>query len=382
MTFEFSTATKIIFGRGVLGTLGDLVQPFGKKAFVITGKSKKRSEKVLNVVSAAGIEVVHHMIHGEPATSSIQDAALLCKDCNLVIAFGGGSAIDTGKTVAALVTNGGSLMDYLEVIGRGEPLRVPSLPFIAIPTTAGTGAEVTSNAVMESRDHKVKVSLRHPFMFPRVALVDPSLTIDLPPSITASSGLDALTQVLEPYISSRANPFTDLLCEEGLRRAGRSLVRAFLDGHDEAAREDMAMASLFGGMALANARLGAVHGFAGPLGGMYGGGHGDICATLLPHVMSVNLRALKEREPENPVILKFERIGALLTGKRQISAEEGAAFILEMTRKMKIPGLASCGVKKTDFSLIIQKASVSSSMQGNPVRLTHAEMEEVLSLSL
>ena len=197
--------------------------------------------------------------------------------------------------MAALLTNEGDLSDYLEVVGKGRPLQNPAAPCIAVPTTAGTGAEVTYNAVLGVPDQHVKVSMRSPLMLPRWAIVDPLLTHSMPPELTASTGLDALTQLIEAFVSNKANPLTDGVCREGLQRAGRSLRRAFEDGSDAEAREDMSLASLFSGMALANAKLGAVHGFAGPLGGMTDAPHGVICGKLLPYVMQANVRALQDR---------------------------------------------------------------------------------------
>ena len=208
--------------------------------------------------------------------------------CDTVIGFGGGAALDAAKAIAILMTNPGDVTDYLEIIGRGKTLTEPPVPCIAIPTTAGTGSEVTRNSVIASREERVKVSLRSPLMLPKVVVVDPELTYDLPPAITASTGVDALTQLIEPFVCSRANPLTDGLCQEGIERVARSLRRAFESAGrgeapaDAAAREDMAVASLFGGLALANAGLGAVHGLAAPLGGMIGAPHGAVCAALLP----------------------------------------------------------------------------------------------------
>jgi alcohol dehydrogenase class IV len=231
-----------------------------------------------------------------------------------VIGLGGGSVLDAAKAIAALMTNGGHPLDYLEVVGRGQALRVPAAAMIAIPTTAGTGTEVTRNAVLGSPEHHVKVSLRSPLMLPRLALVDPELTYDLPPALTASTGLDALTQLLEPFVSHQGNPMTDALCREGLRRAAQALPRVFANGQDRAAREDMALASLFGGLALANAKLGAVHGLAAPIGGMFPAPHGAVCAALLPHVMAINVRALRDRQPDAEALRRYDQAAQLLTG--------------------------------------------------------------------
>ena len=205
------------------------------------------------------------------------------------------------------------MLDYLEIVGRGKALANRSAPFIAIPTTAGTGAEVTRNAVLASPEHQIKVSLRSPHLLPRLAVIDPELTYDLPPALTASTGLDALTQLIEPYVCLRANPMTDGDCVEGIHRVARSLREAVFNGQNKSAREDMAMASLFGGLALANAGLGAVHGFAGPIGGVFPAPHGAICAALLPQVMAANLRALRQREPDS-LRCAVTRVATLLTG--------------------------------------------------------------------
>ncbi len=263
MRFEFATATRIVFGAGVLREAGPLARDLGSHALVATGRDCRRAQPLLTLLHEHGLAASVFSVPGEPELDTIRHGANLAREkaCDLVIGFGGGSAIDAGKAIAAMLTNDGDLLDYVEIIGRGRALARPSAPFIAIPTTAGTGSEVTRNSVLASPEHRLKVSLRSPLMLPRIALVDPALTCDLPPALTASTGLDALTQLIEPYTCSRANPMTDALCVEGIRRAGRSLRAAFADGGNAAAREDMSVASLFGGMALANAGLGAAHGF-------------------------------------------------------------------------------------------------------------------------
>ena len=264
--------------------------------------------------------------------------------CQLVVAIGGGSALDAGKAVAALLTNPGDPLDYLEVIGQARPLQHPSAPLVALPTTAGTGSEVTRNAVLLSREHKVKASMRSPFMLPAVAIIDPELTYDLPAAVTASTGLDALTQVIEPYVSLRANPMTDALCREGMTRAARSLRRACEDGKNASAREDMCVASLMGGLALANAGLGAVHGFAAALGGMFSAPHGALCARLLGPVIDANLVALRQREPDSPLIARFEDMSHILTGDRSAGAKDAAAWVCELADALGVPRLGSYGI--------------------------------------
>ena len=382
--FEFATATRIIFGPGTLGEVGPLAAGMGKRALVVTGRTLARAQPLLDLLAAQGLETVTFSVADEPTTEVVRQGTQRAReaDCDLVIGFGGGSAIDAGKAIAALLTNGGDPLDYLEVIGKGKPLTRPSAPCIAIPTTAGTGAEVTRNAVLLSPEHRVKVSLRSPLMLPRLALVDPVLTHTMPPEVTASTGLDALTQLMEPYVSNKANPLTDALCREGMRRAARSLRRAYEHGDDAAAREDMALASLFGGLALANAKLGAVHGFAGPIGGMFPAPHGAVCAALLPHAMAVNVRALRERTPESEALRRYDEIARLLTGDEGASAADGVAWVQELCQALGIPSLASYGVTEEDFPLLIEKAAAASSMKGNPIGLTVEEMREVLARAL
>ncbi len=219
-------------------------------------------------------------------------------------------------------------------------------------------------------------------MLPRLALVDPELTHTLPPPVTASTGLDALTQVVEPFVSHRANPLTDAVCREGMRRAARSLRRAYQQGDDAAAREDMALTSLFGGLALANAKLGAAHGFAGPLGGMFPAPHGAVCGRLLPHVVAINVRALQERRPESAALHRYDEVAQILTGSGSATADDGVAWVQELCDALEVPPLAAYGVTEEDFPALIEKGSVSSSMQGNPIRLTPDEMWEILARAL
>jgi alcohol dehydrogenase class IV len=280
------------------------------------------------------------------------------------------------------LTNDGSLLDYLEIIGRGKVIARASVPFIAIPTTAGTGSEVTRNAVLASPEHRVKVSLRSPLMLPKVALVDPELTHDLSPGLTASTGLDALTQLIEPYVCVRANPMTDARCVDGIRRAARSLRRAFENGRDAEAREDMAIASLFGGMALANAGLGAVHGFAAPIGGQFPAPHGAVCAALLPHVMEANLRALRERQPGGEALRRYDEIARLLTENSGATADDGVSRVRELVRHLQIPRLGSYGITRAEVGELVDKAANTSSMKANPIVLTASEMTAILKSAL
>jgi alcohol dehydrogenase class IV len=380
MRFEIATATRIIFGPGTLREISSLAKEMGKSALVVTGQSSKRAEPLLVLLRTAGVGTTTFAISGEPSIKIVETGVALARQekCDWVIGFGGGSALDSGKAIAAMLANDGEMLDYLEVIGRGKNLTKPSAPFVAIPTTAGTGSEVTRNAVLASAEHHVKVSLRSPLMLPKVALVDPELTCDLPPAITASTGLDALTQVIEPYVCSRANPMVDAVCIEGIQRAARSLRKAFESGHDAAAREDMSIASLFGGFALANAGLGAVHGFAGPIGGMFPAPHGAVCAALLPHVMAMNVRALSQRQPQSEILPRFDHVARLLTGNASAKARDSVEWVAQLVRDLQIPRLAAYGITREHIADLVEKSTNASSMKANPIILTRHELTEVL----
>ena len=380
MRFEFATANRIVFGPGVFTQVAPIAAELGKRPLVVTGRDSERAFPLLDLLRQSELTPTVFAVSGEPtvdlARAGVAQARLA--GCDQVIAIGGGSVLDAGKAIAMLLTNGGDPLDYLEIVGRGQAITHRSAPMIAIPTTAGTGSEVTRNAVLGSLEHKVKASLRAASMLPTVALVDPELTYTVPPDVTATTGLDAFTQCLEPFVSPRANPLTDSLCREGMQRAARSLHRAYENGEDAAAREDMAVASLFGGLALANAGLGAVHGFAGPIGGMFPAPHGAICARLLPWVMEANVRALQHRSPFDPSLARYEEIGRLLTGKPAATATDGVAWIQALTESLRVPPLSRFGVTPADFPEIVAKSQQASSMKANPIALTDAELTGIL----
>ena len=384
MQFEFTTAGKIVFGPGKLREAGDTVKTAGRRPLVVTGKNVQRAEPLLKLLHENKVECSMFSVSGEPKIQTVRDGVKFAEDenCDWVIGIGGGSVLDAGKAIAAMMKNPGDILDYVEIIGQGKALTEQSARFLAIPTTAGTGSEVTRNAVLASPEHKLKVSLRSAKMIPGVALVDPELTYDLPPGITASTGLDALTQLIEPYVCLRANPMTDAICVEGIRRVARSFRNAVENGQNKEAREDMAVASLFGGMALANAGLGAVHGFAGPIGGMFSAPHGEICAALLPHVMEINLRALREREGQNFATSRYDHIARVLTGKADAVASAGVEWVRQLVSNFKIPPLGSHGIKPEDIGEIVKNAMNASSMKANPITLTEDELAEILQRAL
>jgi len=380
MQFEFATAGRIIFGPGTLLRAGLVIKNAGERPLVVTGKNLQRAEPLLQLLRENNIEAATFSVSGEPTIQTVRDGVALAKsqNCDWVIGIGGGSVLDAGKAIAAMMTNEGDVVDYLEIIGQGRTLGKDSAQFLAIPTTAGTGSEVTRNAVLASPEHRLKVSLRSSKMLPQLVVVDPELTYALPPGITASTGLDALTQLIEPYVCLRANPMTDALCIEGIRRIARSFRRLVENGTDANARADMSMASLFGGMALANAGLGAVHGFAGPIGGMFSAPHGEICAALLADVMEINLRALREREPRNQAVNRYDRVAALLTGNEHATSNAGIEWISELVRDFKIPRLGSHGIRPEHTAEIVKNAMNASSLKANPIALTEAELGEIL----
>jgi len=385
MKFEFAAPTRIVFGTGALSDIGRLAGEYGKRALVVTGRDSSRGEKLAALLRDAGVHATTFSVSGEPEISTVENGVALAKreDSEIVIGFGGGSALDAAKAIAAMLANGGDLLDYLEIIGRGKPLTKPSAPFIAIPTTAGTGAEVTRNAVLASPKHRLKVSLRSPLMLAKIALADPELTYDLPPAITARTGADALTQLIEPFVSSRANPMTDGGCVEGLGRAARSLRAAFHDGKNKSARFDMALASLFGGLGLANAGLGAVHGFAGPIGGMFSGApHGAICGALLPQVMAVNIRALRQRDQRSQALERYDRVARICTGDTRATADAGVEWVRRLVDELEIPRLGTYGIKSEHVEELVRKAAQASSMKANPITLTAEELAETLRRAL
>ena len=360
--------------------LGELARSLGHRALVVTGSTPGRYDALLASLEKAGVESVRAEVSHEPTTDDAVEGARVGREaaCDVVVAVGGGSAIDAGKAMAALLTNPGDITDYLEVVGQGRPLAEAPAPMIAVPTTAGTGAEVTRNAVLLAPEERVKVSMRSAAMIPNIALVDPRLTHPMPPSVTASTGLDALTQLIEAFLSNKANPLTDGICREGMRRAARSLRRAYEYGGDASAREDMAVASLFGGLALANAKLGAVHGFAGPVGGMFPAPHGAVCAALLPHVLEANAEALESRAPGSEALARMDELGPLLTGDADAGRDDALAWVRELCRALGVPGLGAYGLGESDVSAVVEKAARASSMKGNPIELTEDELTGIL----
>jgi alcohol dehydrogenase class IV len=384
MRFEFATATEILFGAGTARLVADRARAFGDSVFLVTGLDQSRAARFVADLTATGETCTVWPIAHEPTVDDAVGAVAAARSAgaNVVVGIGGGSVIDLAKAVAALLANPGEPDDYLEVVGRGKPLTRPTVPFIAVPTTAGTGSEVTRNAVLAVPSHGVKVSMRSPLMLPRLAIVDPELTQGLPPALTAFTGMDALTQLIEPYLSVRANPLTDAVCVEGIARVARSLRRAVADGADLDARTDMSLASLFGGLALANAGLGGVHGFAAPVGARFDVPHGAACAALLPAVLRVNVDALRAREPGSPALGRVATVARLLTGDDRAGADECVAWLERLRLDLGIPPLGHYGITGADIADICEAAARASSMRGNCIALDASELRRVVLESL
>jgi len=370
--FEFATASRVVFGNGAVKDAMPAAKSLGSRVLLVTGSNPARAQTV-------GIDGEIFPVNGEPTLDTVR-AGVACaakSGCDVVIGFGGGSAIDAGKAIAAMLANPGDVLEYLEVIGTGKPV-IHSMPFIAVPTTAGTGAEVTRNAVLGSREHGVKVSLRSPAMLPRVAIVDPELTLALPPATTASTGLDALTQLIEPYVSLRSNAITDPICREGIRRVSRSIIKAFEDGSNLEARAEMSLGSLFGGFALANAGLGAVHGLAAAIGGTFPAPHGAVCAALLPHVMAANIEAMKARMPDCQALKRYKTLAKIIMEMPAATATSGMEWVKDICKILKIPGLATYGITADAVPTIVENAKRANSMKANPIELTSEELTAVV----
>jgi alcohol dehydrogenase class IV len=375
--FELAAPGRIVFGAGATAQAGPALRALGaKRVLLVTGRSARRSDAFRANLK---LPMVTHAIVSEPTLDMVSEgrALAISEKCDAVVALGGGSAIDAGKAIAALVGNDGDLLDYMEVVGKAQPLPRPGLPCIAIPTTAGTGAEVTKNSVLASPEAKVKASLRSPYLLPVLALVDPDLLDGMPKSVLAPTGLDALSHLLESFVSIRANAFSLALAREGMARVARSLRLAFEHGLTPECREDLAVASMFGGLCLANSGLGAVHGFAAPLGGMWKAPHGAVCAALLPAVMRANIAALARRDPQSPALGRYRELNGLLA-----AGGDAVDWTADLAATLGIPKLSALGVQPSDVPLLVEKAKVASSMRGNPIVLTDEELTTIVHESL
>lgn len=377
MRFDFVSPTRIFFGRGRLSEIATILSPWGKRVFVVGGRSQERLMPLLDQCNAGGYKTEVFHVRGEPSIPMVEEAVEHARKWKpeIIVAMGGGSVLDLAKAVSALLSNPGHLLDYLEVIGFGKPLSFPPVPLLAIPTTAGTGAEVTYNAVISSPEHQVKVSLRNPMLVPRMALIDPEVLASVPIEVAVASGLDALTQLIEPYTCIAPNPMVDPFCREGIQRMARSFRISLQRPAEPNALEDVAFSSLLSGFALANAKLGAVHGIAGPLGGLLGIPHGVICARLLPVIMKKTINSL---HPESPILSRYREIAQILTGSPLAQLEQAVEWITEIVETFHVPRLGQYGLRTSHFPFLVERSEKASSMKGNPVKLSPRDIEEIL----
>jgi len=386
LKFDFLTTPQIIFGIGRFKEIGDILTNYGKRILVVGSKSafSDIKDNFESLITKKKMNYDLHYITGEPDIQQIDDGVALGlkQKVDIVLGIGGGSAVDAGKAIAGLITNGGSAKDYMEIIGKGSKIRKESIPYIAIPTTAGTGSEVTKNAVISSKEDGLKASIRSSFLIPKIALIDPKLMVNVSPEVTAYCGLDALTQLIESYTSIKAQPITDSLAILGIRRITKSLIYVCENGQDISAREDVAFAALLSGICLANAGLGAVHGFASPIGGMLGIPHGVVCGALLAHVVEENIKQMVAEIPFNETLAKYATLGELIANLVFDDIREAADRVIEYTeqisRLLKVPKLSKYGLTDKHFEKIIEKAKKSSSMRYNPVRLSDEALYRIL----
>jgi len=382
MQFEFATVPRLVFGSGSASMLPAAVREYGSNVLLVRGSSAARAAGLVESLRAEGLYVTEFAIEEEPTVPVIRDGARRAKGQDCVIGFGGGSAMDSAKAIAALAPNSGEPLDYMEVVGKGKTLKSKPVPCIAVPTTAGTGAEVTRNAVIGSPEHGVKASLRGSYLLARLAIVDPDFTTNLPAEITAYTGLDALTQLVEPYTSCRANAFTDNLCLDGMERAANSIRSVFHQPQNKPARESISYASLLSGLALSNAGLGAVHGFAAPLGGMLKAHHGALCAAVLPHALRVNIRAARQRLTDSDLMARYGRVAQLLTGKDNAEPDDAVSWVSDLCQELGIQPLRSYGLRKEQISALVEQASRASSMKANALPLFPDELTEIAERAL
>ena len=380
--FEFFGVGRVIFGLGESRRLGEVVAGLGRRAMVVYN-GEGLGERIGSLVEAAGVACIVRRQRGEPVVAGVDAAVAEARaaGCDCVVGAGGGSAIDLAKAVAGLLTNGGSVVDYMEVVGKGQKIARPAAPWVAVPTTAGTGAEATRNAVIGLTERKFKSSMRSELLLPRAALIDPELGVGVPPAVTAASGMDAVCQLIESYTSTGAGPVTDALALRGIELATRALSAAWADGKNTSARADMALAAHLSGVTLTSAGLGAVHGFAAPLGANFPVPHGVVCAALLPHAIRANLAAAEPAADPAAMRGRYAEVGRRLAGREmgdERAADYCAARAAEWVRELGIPRLSEYGITAGHVSEMVQLAKKSSSMEFNPVVLTDQELAGVL----
>lgn len=375
--YDVALPARLLFGRGVAAQAPGLIAGLGPAGLVVHGADAGRAGWLVAGLRAQGVAVETLACPGEPTLEMLEQALARPRAAlHWVAALGGGAALDMGKALAALIPAPGGVMAHLEVVGQGLPLAAAPLPFVALPTTAGTGAEATRNAVIGVPAHRRKVSLRDARMLARLAIVDPALTDGCPRGVTLASGLDAVTQVIEPYLSCRANAFTDALVRPVIGPGLAALVR-LMAGQDRDARDTLAHVSLTGGIALANAGLGAVHGLAGVLGGVTGAAHGAICGALLGPVLAMN-----RARCTGPARQRVDEVCALIAAALGGSAAGAPERLADWARDAGLPGLAAQGLTTDEIPAVAAASALSSSMKGNPVTLTPDDLAQVLRAAL
>ncbi|MFX1284988.1 MAG: iron-containing alcohol dehydrogenase [Promethearchaeota archaeon] len=387
MEFEFLPTPRIFFGPKQFHNIGTLVKEFGARLFVVASGSALNSPETRETFTVSivkqEIRFETYLIRGEPTIETIdlgvQKAKEFKADCFLAI--GGGSTIDACKAIAGLYTNGGSARDYMEVIGKGATIIKPPLPIIAVPTTAGTGSEVTKNAVILAEQEEFKASIRSPFLIPKIAIVDPRLMLTVPQSVTATCGMDALTQLIEAYTSNKSQPLTDSWALLGIKKASKFLLTCYRNGQSLEARENMALASLLSGICLANAGLGAVHGFASPMGGLKIP-HGVICAALLAPTIEANIKQLTMMDPKNKTLVKYAKLGEIVSEKTYPSITDAhdalVDYLKSLTKELNVPTLSEFSLTDSIVQIIVEKAKKSSSMGYNPIELKKEVLIDIL----
>jgi alcohol dehydrogenase class IV len=382
--FQFARIPRILFGNGMVEKLPGIIKGYGKNIIIVTGKesfvSSVYSEKLLADIESFGISVHLIPISGEPSPDDIDKASkrFQNKDVDLVIGIGGGSAIDAGKAISAMIGKPESVTEFLEGVGNREHPGT-KIPYIAVPTTSGTGSEATKNAVISKIGADgFKRSLRHENLVPDIALVDPDLTLNCSPDITAASGMDCLTQLTEAYLSIRAIPYTDALAPEGLKAVKDSLEKSYSDGSDREARAGMSFAALTSGICLANAGLGTVHGFASSLGGMFEIPHGVVCGSLMAKTNEINVRQLRKSGDNPAALMKYAHLGELFLDERGRDADyyiEGfISYLHSLTEKFRLPGLKDYGITEDSLTQIC----LITENKNNPVKLTPEDLTEIL----
>jgi len=378
--FQLSRLPALYFGKGSVEFLGKILTGYGQNVLLVTGNQSFESNGIREIAGKQMKKSSRISVKGEPTPAVIDEAVNISKDKNIdvVVAVGGGSVIDSGKAIAAMITEKASVKNYLEDVGTMKPSG-NRLPFIAIPTTAGTGSEATKNAVISQYGKNgFKKSLRHDNYIADAAIIDPLLTVSCSPALTAATGMDAFTQLLESYLSLKSNLITDSLALAGIELIGRSLVKAFNDGKDIEARSDMAFAAYLSGITLANAGLGVVHGFAQPLGSLFPVPHGVVCSSLMGIVNRLTVDKLKTTDPQSTILKKYASAGRRFLNDAGLSDEMAVNKLLdtidEMISSFRLPRLAEFGITETDFTSIIS----NTQMKNHPIHLDSDDLKKIL----